>query len=502
MDFAKLRKCMRKFLVGLLGGILLFSCAEVSEQISEKKIFRYNEHAGISSLDPAFARTQSNIWAVNQLFNGLVQLDDSLQVLPDLAKNWEITPNGRVYTFFIRTDVQFHKHVAFARADSTRGVTAQDFVYSFSRLQDPAVSAPGGWILQNVKSYKALNDSVFQVELKKEFPPFLGLMATQYASVVPKEVVEYYGEDFRKHPIGTGAFLFWVWDENNKLILRKNPHYHEKDAQGEALPYLDGVAISFYREKQSEFLAFIQGNLDFLNSIDGSYKDEILTSSGKLNPKYAAQIRMQKSPYLNTEYLGILTSGRTVLSDNMLRKAVHWGIPREQLIRFLRNGVGIPAHGGFIPQGMQGFSQSDKNPYAPEKAKALVRDYTEKNGSKPTIQIATDGNYQDISQYIQRELQKIGFECSIDLMPSSTLRQSRATGKLPLFRASWIADYPDAENYFSLFYSKNHPPNGSNYTHFSDPQFDRWYEKSFKIPEKERLLLYQKWTASLWNNFP
>ncbi|AEK23546.1 Dipeptide-binding protein [Capnocytophaga canimorsus Cc5] len=493
---------MKKKIILAFKIILIGSCTTSNNEYSEKKIFRYNEHSGISSLDPAFARTQSNIWAVNQLFNGLVQLDDSLNVLPDIAKAWEIAPNKLTYNFFLRTDVKFHKHFSFQTPDSTRKVTAHDFEYSFSRLQNSEISAPGGWILQNVRNYKSLNDSVFQIELKKEFPAFLALMATQYACVVPKEVVAYYGEDFRKHPIGTGAFAFHVWDENNKLILRKNPNYHEKDAQGKSLPYLDGIAISFYREKQSEFLAFIQGNLDFLNSIDGSYKDEILTSSGELNPKYDEQIRMQKSPYLNTEYLGIVISEDNILSNKMLRKAIHLGINREQLIRFLRNGVGIPAHGGFLPKGIQGFLDENKNPYAPDKAKEIVRNYIEKHGNKPFLQIATDGNYQDICEYIQRELQKVGFDCRIDLMPSSTLRQSRATAKLPVFRASWIADYPDAENYFSLFYSKNIPPKGSNYTHFSNSQFDLWYEKSFKVPEDERLQLYQKMDSLIMDELP
>ncbi|MDO5607024.1 MAG: ABC transporter substrate-binding protein [Capnocytophaga sp.] len=483
--------------------MFLVSCHS-PENISDKKIFRYNEHSGISSLDPAFARTQSNIWAVHQLFNGLVQMDDTLHVRPDIAKHWDISDDGLTYTFSLRDDVYFHKHPAFGTPDSTRTVTAEDFRYSFARLQDASIAAPGNWILQNVARYTALNDTVFQIHLKKNFPPFLGLMTTKYASVVPREVVEYQGNDFRKNPIGTGAFLFRVWDENNKLILRRNPKYHESDHQGNPLPYLDGIAISFLPEKQSEFMALLQRKIDMVNSIDASYKDELLTAEGVLNPKYSKQFTMTKSPYLNTEYLGIVfDKSNAPLQQPALRKAIQIGFDRQKMIRYLRNNIGIPAYGGFIPQGLDGHLSETLYRYDPEQAKQIVSEYTLQHQKAPGIRIATDANYLDICEYIQRELQKIGFDCAIDLMPSSALRQSRATLKLPLFRASWIADYPDAENYLSLFYSKNFVPEGSNYTHFSNPQFDRWYEQSLQTTDLgQRTALYQRMDSLLMQHLP
>ena len=221
-------------------------------QKSNLKVFRYNEHSNISSLDPAFAKTLANTWVVNQLFNSLVQLDDSLHIQPDVAKSWNISNEGKTYTFTLRNDVYFHRHILFGK-DSTRAVVAQDFTYSFNRLKDPKVASPGGWILQNVANYKAIGDSVFQINLKKAFPPFLGLLAMKYCSVVPKEAVDYFGDKFREHPIGTGPFKFKLWIENTKLVFLKNTEYHEVDSQGYKLPYLDAVAITFLPDKQSEF---------------------------------------------------------------------------------------------------------------------------------------------------------------------------------------------------------------------------------------------------------
>ena len=137
---------------------LLVSCSKPKQQCSDKDVFRYNQHANINTLDPAFSKDLRTIWATTQLFNGLVQLDDNLHVQADIAKNWSVSNGGKTYEFILRDDVFFHKHALFGK-DSTRKVIAKDFEYSFSRLLDPKVASPGKWVLENVASYKAKNDS-------------------------------------------------------------------------------------------------------------------------------------------------------------------------------------------------------------------------------------------------------------------------------------------------------------------------------------------------------
>jgi peptide/nickel transport system substrate-binding protein len=277
----------------LLLVLMVASCQKGTSNFNDSQVFRYNEHSNITSLDPAFAKDQRNIWAVNQLYNGLVQLDDSLQVKPSIAKNWDISEDGEVYTFSLRDDVYFHRHGLFG-IDSTRLVTALDFEYSFHRLLDKNVASPGAWVLQNVKNFSAISDTVFKIELKQAFPPFLGLLAMKYCSVVSREAIEYFDDEYRSNPIGTGPFQFKLWVENTKLVLRKNPTYFEKDSEGNQLPHLEAVAITFLPDKQSEFLQFIQGNLDFMKSLDASYKDDIISVDGTLQPKYNHFIKMQR----------------------------------------------------------------------------------------------------------------------------------------------------------------------------------------------------------------
>ena len=225
---------------GLLGLVLLFvlaaSCSQRHDDDDNLAIFKYNESAGILTLDPIYAKDLPHIWACNQVFNSLVAFDDKMNLVPMVAKSWDISEDGLRYTFHLRDDVRFHEDTcffvqsAFRQAQrpsqvedpepvegptaKSRFVIAQDFVYSFNRVVDKQLNSPGLWIFSSVKNdddhyaFTALDDTTFQIELSKPFPPFLGILSMNYASVVPHEAVEYYGDDLRSHHVGTGPFKF------------------------------------------------------------------------------------------------------------------------------------------------------------------------------------------------------------------------------------------------------------------------------------------------------
>lgn len=488
-NFFMLKNCFAfLILMSVLG------CSNSGNTIKDNTVFRYNEHKNISGLDPAFAKDNADIWAIHQLFNGLVQMDERMQIIPCIASSWTISEDGTMYTFKLRDDVFFHPHLEFGEKQ-TRTVKAEDFVYSFNRLKDPKIASPGGWVLDTVEEYKAINSNTFQIKLKYPFPAFLGLLTMKYLSVVPKEIVEFYGANFRANPVGTGPFKFKRWWEKNKLVFRKYKNYFEVDTNGEQLPYLEAIAISFLPNKQSEYLQFVQGNLDFVSGLDASYKDDILTSSGQLSPKYNNKFSMLRSPYLNTEYLGFFMESTTSeVESKLIRQAINHGFDRKKMMLYLRNGIGIAANGGFIPKGLPGYDEFSGYQYDPKKAKILVEEY--KNLSKntsPTITISTNENYLNFCEFIQRELLDIGITVTIEVMPSSSLKTAKANGKLDVFRASWVADYPDAQNYLSLFYSENYTPNGPNYTHFKNATFDSIYTKAMSESNVEkRINLYKK----------
>lgn len=489
---------MRKALPIITSIILIISSCGLPNH-EDKMIFRYNESAGIGTLDPAFAKDQALIWACTQLYNGLIQLDSNLEAQPCIAKHWTISPDGKTYTFTLRDDVYFHKSGLFNTPDSTRQVTAGDFLYSFSRIIDPDIASPGMWIFSEVteNGFSAPDDTTFIITLKHPFSPFIGLLGTPYCSVVPHEVADHYGEDFRKHPCGTGPFQFQLWKENVKLVLRKNPLYFEYDEEGTRLPYLDAVATTFIVDKQTVFLEFIKGNLDFMNSLDASYKDEILTKTGQLKPKYQDRINMTGTPYLNTEYLGFLMEKEdTPLADKKIRQAINYGFDRRKMMKYLRNNVGTPGCYGIIPQGLPGFDTIAciGYEYDIQKAEQLLAEAGYPHGEGlPTLTMSTTSNYLDLCKYIQQQLNLIGIKVKVDVNPPAALREQIAQGKVEWFRGSWIADYPDAENYLSLFYSNNKSPNGPNYTRYHNEVYDSLYQTAKKTTDDStRVKLYQQ----------
>lgn len=484
---------------------LLVACHRQAPTSGKKTVFRYNETAGISSLDPAYSSDQARIWACTQLFNGLVQLDQHLRPRPCIASSWEISDDGLTYTFHLRGDIPFHESPLLKKG---RKVIAADFVYSFSRITDEKTASPGRWIFQSVRQapdstvngFEAVNDSTFRIHLRYAFPPLLGILASPYASVVPHEVVRHYGKDFRRHPVGTGPFILHAWYERTALILHKNPLYFEEDSSGQRLPYLDAVMITFINDKQTAFLEFVKGKLDFISGLDASYKDDLLTTSGALKEKYRNRFRMETGPYLNTEYLGILADPQLPLmkdhplADLRIRQAINYGFDRKRMIRYLRNGMATPGIGGMIPPGIPGFDTLRVRgyEYQPEKTKALLAAAGYPNGNGlPAITMSTTNAYQDLCEFMQGQLAESGIKINLEINQAAQHRQMVAKQQLAFFRGSWIGDYADGENYLALFSTANKAPDGPNYTHFSNAAFDQYYAKSMQVTnDTARFALY------------
>jgi len=470
-----------------------------SHQHSDKKIFHYNEQTGIATLDPAFAKNQSIMWAVHQLYNTLIEVDNNMQLKPSIAKSWFINDSNTRFTFQLRTDVYFHNDPAFV-VGIGRKLVAADIVYSFNRLMDKNTASPGAWIFNNrvdsIKPFTAINDSVFQLQLLRPFQPILGILSMQYCSIVAKEVVEKYGANFRRHPVGTGPFAFVAWEEGQALILKKNDHYFEQDSIGQKLPYLDGIKVSFFESKATEFLEFQQQRLDFINDIDASFKDEVLTRMGNLRKEWNSKITLQKHPYLNIEYLGILvdTSNALVKSSPLrlkkIRQAINYGFDKRKMMLYLRNSIGTAAESGFVPKGLPSFNGDVVVGYSfnPEKAKRLMAEAGYVNGKNlPIIKLLTIPIYADLAGFIANELNQIGIKVQVETLQKSLLLEQTSKSQALFFRGSWIADYPDAENYLGVFYGKNPAP--PNYTRFKNKQFDDLYELA--IAEKQDTVRYQ-----------
>ncbi len=486
--------------------LVLFLASCLADQSSSKyKVFHYNQHNNITSLDPAFAKSQNNIWAANHLYNTLLVLDDSLRVRPCLATSWKVSEDARTYTFTIRDDVRFHQDKCFG--GETRFLTAHDVAYSYNRLLDTVLNSPGSWIftgrVDEVDPFRAVNDTTFALLLRKPFSPTLRLLTMQYASIIPPEAVEYYGADFYQNPVGSGPFQMKRWLSNQGLFLERHANYF--DWEGHPNNNLEGIRTSFIGERSFAFLELANERIDFFTGLESSFIHTALDEEGHLKKTYQDRIKFSKAPYLNFEYLGMnqeADDAHPLLKEPSFRQALNYGINREVMLATLRKNVGVPADAGVIPRGLPSYDPTIVNGYIynPSKAKELIASLDPDLLDLPLI-IHTSKDYLDLTTFIAKQWENLGLKIKIEVSESAVLRNGMRTGAVGMFRASWIADYPDGENFLSLFYSKNPAP--PNYTRYHNDDFDSLYETSLsEADEAQKVNLYQQMDQLIVDDAP
>ena len=469
------------------------------------KVFHYNQHNPITSLDPAFAKSQNNIWAINHIYSTLVQLDDNLEVQQAIATSWTISEDGLIYTFDLRNDVYFHVNQCFGN-EGFRPVNAHDVVFSYSRLMDTVLNAPGSWIFDGIVDvaggFLALDDSTFQINLRTPFAPLLSLLTMQYCSILPREAIEFYGDEFYKNPVGTGPFFFKTWIDHEGLFLLRNKSFFEWQ-NGKAISNLDGIRTSFISERSVAFLELINGRIDWFSGLESGYVNTALTPSGELHDRYHS-IQFTKSPYLNFEYFGINSSagGHKLLKEKNFRQALNYAVDRGLMLATLRNKVGKPADAGVITRGLPSYDPVKVPGYYYDIQRAIILlSQFEPVELQEELTISTSQDYLDLTTFIAKQWENIGLNVSIEVMQSASLRESMRGGQIPLFRASWIADYPDGESFLSMFYSQNPAP--PNYTRFANDRFDQLYKEALSATSKEQKTdLYQRMDSILIEEAP
>ncbi len=494
-------------------------------------IFRYNQTGGLTSLDPAYARIRANIWACTQIYSGLVRYSGkNLSLKYELADKHELSADGKVYTFTLKKGIFFHDNACFPNGKG-REMKAKDFVFAFNRILQEGT---GAWIfkdkiLRNEEknaenkmtskisdtAFRAIDDYTLRIYLHKPFPAFLQMLATPYAVVVPQEAVDKYKKDFRKNPVGTGAFLMknGLWDERNKLVLHKNPNYWKKDAKNQKLPYLDAVEVSFIEDRTVEFNTFFDGKLDLIANLSEVSRDQILEkSTGKIKERFAGKFNVVKHPYMMTEFMGFYQDSLALLdkqnpfSNLKVRQALNYAINRKGMLQALRNNLGIASDFGVLPKAFPNFDSTKVQGYAynTPKAQELLKEAGFPNGENlPILTLNTYNSDREVAEYIQKDWEQIGVKVKIELNHPATHSEKVEQGKLQLFRFSWIADYPDAENFLGMFYSPNFTPTGSNKTHFKNAIFDKLFQETSLMPlGKIRNTNYQKLNQIVMENSP
>jgi peptide/nickel transport system substrate-binding protein len=249
-------------------------------------------------------------------------------------------------------------------------------------------------------------------------------------------------------------------------------------------------------------MEFMSKKLDFLNDIDGSYRDDILTKSGQVTQKYKDKFILSTGPYLNTIYLGMLVDSSLAIVKKSplrllkIRQAINYAIDKQKMIKYLRNSMGTPGKSGFIPLGMPGFDAKEVKGYVynPDKARQLLKEAGYPEGKNlPEIVLHTTVGYRSLIEYIQGQLDRVGIKISVEITQGASLRELVSKNGINFFYGTWIADYPDGENYLSVFYSKNKIPYGPNYTGFNNKQFDALFEQAYhEANDEKRYVLYRQ----------
>jgi peptide/nickel transport system substrate-binding protein len=472
------------------------------------------------------SNSAQSIWALALSNEGLVTFDKDNKIIPVLAKDWTISPDGKVYTFNIKTGIKFTDDACFtASGGKGRTVTAADFKYCIERVNNPAAKTRGLWVFRDkvkgapeyvearsggktgegvpeITGVKAANDSTLTIELIEPFAPFLSLMTMSYAYVYPREAVEHYKEGFSQHPVGTGPFKFVKWDADQEMLFEKNAEYWGKDNAGTPLPYLDGVKFTFTQSSETEFLDFVNGKYDYHEPSSETY-DQLVDESGNLLDAGSKNYTMVRQPWLNTVYFIMTQTDKFAGSKNSpfinnlkLRQALNYGVDREKIVRFVLKNRGFPAINGPLPKGMPGYDESIKGfTYDKEKAKQLLTEagYPGGKGLNLTLVIANDETQKSIAIAFQEQMRELGITVTLEQLIQATLLSKQQDGEFAFTRGNWGADYFDPENFMALFYSKNIIPYGPNKSGYNNPGFDSLYVRANRLTDfAERKKLYDE----------
>ena len=377
---------------------------------------------------------------------------------------------------------------------------------------------------RQVEGLTTPDDYTLVIKLKKPWPQLCTALADISTAPVAKEAVDYYGKDIISHPVGTGPFKLNVWRRGSYIELVRNPAFRGElypsegesgdaeagylDDAGKPIPFADRVLWTIINERQPAWLLFLQGKVD-ATVIPKDNFDEVMTPAlvfdkktrgEELTPEMKQRnIRLKTFRDPSTYWVGFNMEDDVLGRNKPLRRAISYAIDREKFIELFFNNRHLVAH-GLIPPVMPsynpGIKESRYSRYDPQKAKELLKEAEKIHGGKlPRLKMAmpgTDTWYRQFGQFLKRNLNAAGLEVEVQYMDRPTYQEKVNTISVQMFSSGTSASIPDAQDFLSMFYSKYQTP-GRNKFNYSNPEFDRLYEKAQVLPDSaERRRLYQR----------
>ncbi len=476
-----------------------FTAPEGEQENRYGGIYRIAITESPKSLDPVHATDTSSSRVVYQLFETLVDVDSDGDVIPNLAESWNISDDGLVYTFKLREDVRFHSVIGedIPTENGGREVIAGDWVWTFNHIANPDTNSERAYFIDMIKGYADYHEGAadalegvtakdkytLEIVLDYPFAPFITMLAYNTFSVVPREDVEKWGEDFGFHPVGTGPFRFSESIQDDRVELTRNDDYWRKDEQNNTLPYLDGMEFRIINDLTMQWTEFQLGNFESIEMVDDPYYHEALE-------KYPDSFL--RKPQMGTYFYGMNVTAKP-FDNKKVRQAINYAIDRQGIIDLLRNGRATPAK-GVLPPGMFGYNPDLVGyTYDPQKAKKLLAEAGYPDGIRITLQYNTDDIHRRIAEAFQQQMKDAGIELELKHMDGAALFEAMGKGEATFFRLGWVVDYPDPDNFlYVLLNSANFGPLG-NFTLFKNDEFDQLTnEARVESDPEERRRMYQE----------
>ncbi|MCH8298577.1 MAG: peptide ABC transporter substrate-binding protein, partial [Chloroflexi bacterium] len=450
------------------------------------------------TLDPHLTTDATSAQIIVEVFGGLVTIDKDLNVVPDLAESWDISSDGRVYTFRIRPDATFH---------DGKPVTAEDVRWSLERATNPLTEAPNvdqylgdivgvdaklaGDALE-ISGVRVINDLTIEITIDGSKSYFLAKLTYPTAFVLDKENIEANPKNWFRKPNGTGPFRMTEYKVGETLILSRNEGYHlgpPKLAEVEMI-LSGGTSMLMYENDEIDIAGVGLADLD-----------RLLDPTNRLNAEL-----MRAAPSFSIQYIG-LNVNEPPLDDRKVRQALNLAIDKREIATIVLGDQVVPAT-GILPPGFPGFSKSVSGyNFDPERARQLLREskYGDDLENLPPITITTPGSFGanvslDMEVVLSMWEKNLGIKTEFQQTEFATFLKDLNKRRFQMFDIGWIADYPDPENFLDiLFYSDS----SNNHTNYSNPEVDALLEKArVETDETLRFRIYNQVEQMILDDAP
>jgi ABC-type transport system substrate-binding protein len=472
-------------LIGLVLAItLLFTGCPGSQKHIPQTILIYAISTDVISLDPVRVTEDSPRLISSQILETLTTYDAKLQLQPLLAESWESLEDGRKWRFRLRSNILFHEDPAFQ--GKSRAVTAADVVYSLNRLLDSKTQTLGAFILTDVvegaaaflegkattvSGITAEDERSVLFRLTKPYAYFPARLSLPFAAIIPREAVDYYGDRWGTHPVGTGPFQFKSWDvATGEIVLDRNPRYWRQIPTN-----LTGLRFRILKAEATQLAEFAQGKLDALE-LTPAIAPQVLTADGKLIDRFR-EAQVLQTPVLVVHFIGFNFRNR-VLQDRNVRLAFNYAVDKEQLTKQVLNGLTRPATGPLVSP-LPGAEDTPLYPQDIERAKALLKRSTYR-GQEFTYMTDNSTESVAVAEFLHRQLGAMGIKIRIDKNPESVWLDKLSKGQFELAKLYFAFDYPSPDNGLSQFLKANFAPAGPNFLHYTNGAFDLLYDQGLR----------------------